>query len=154
MPVIVIGADSTLGHAVVGALEGREGELRAFVTDPAAAARLKDRGVKAALGDVSDASHIAGAALQSFSAVLLPEAALDERERAFASTPDEVIAGWAEAVAEAGVRRVIYVEDHRLEAGAAALAGAVPEVAVVPSEGRGTGEIAADVARLDDAAEI
>ena len=66
MPVIVIGADTPTGHAVVDALLPRRGEVRAFVSDPTEAAALKERGVKVAVGDVSDGSHIGGAATQGF----------------------------------------------------------------------------------------
>lgn len=143
MPVIVIGADTTLGGIVVSALAGREGEVRAFVTDPAAADRLKRLGVKVAVGDVSDGSHIAGAALNCFSAVLDPEAAADARERSFAATSDEVIAAWAEAIAHAGVRRAIWLGDAVPDA----VAEVVPESAAVH---RGA-EAASAVCRIDEA---
>ena len=53
MPVIVIGADTILGDALIDALLTREGEVRAFVTDPDRGLALKGRGVKVATGDVS-----------------------------------------------------------------------------------------------------
>ncbi len=153
MPVLVIGADTELGGAVVEALLPRQGEVRAFVSDVDTGLALKSRGVKVATGDVSDASHVGGAALNTFSAVLVPEAAFDGRERSFAATPDAVFAGWAEGLAEAGVRRAIWIEDERAPGGAAAFA-AVPEVAVVPSADRSLAEVVADVARLDELAEL
>ncbi len=153
MPVLVIGADTDLGQAVVEALLPRQGEVRAFVTDVDAALALKGRGVKVATGDVSDASHVGGAALNTFSAVLVPEAAFDGRERSFAPTPDAVFAGWAEGLVEAGVRRAIWIEDPRAPGAEAAFA-AVPEVAVVPAAGRPAAEVAGEVARLDELAEL
>lgn len=111
VPVIVIGADTPLGERVMAALAGRGGEVRAFVTDPDAAERMRAMGAKVAVGDVSDGSHIAGAALNCFSAVLEPEAARDGRERSFASTPEAVVAAWAAAIADAGVHRAIWLGD-------------------------------------------
>ena len=71
MPVIVVGADTEIGLASIEGLLARQGEVRAFVTDPAVGASLKERRVKVALGDVSDPSHIEAAALHCFSAVLV-----------------------------------------------------------------------------------
>lgn len=134
MPIIVIGADTGPGSKVVDALLTRDGEVRAFVSDPAVAAELKQLGVKAAIGDVSDGSHVGGAALNCFSAVLVPDAAADQRERAFADSPEAVIAAWAEGLAEAGVSRAIWIGDEVPEA----VAAAVPEsVAVPPGKGLG-----------------
>ena len=95
MPVIVIGADTPTGEAVLDALLPRDGEVRAFVTDVAYGTALKDRGVKVAIGDVSDGSHVGGAAMRAFCAIAAVEAAHDERERSFAKTPDAVVAAWA-----------------------------------------------------------
>jgi hypothetical protein len=47
--------------------------------------------------------------MRCFCAVLVVEAALDDRERSFAADAAAVTAGWAEAVRNAGVRRVIWV---------------------------------------------
>ena len=112
MPVIVVGADTSLGEAITHALVGEGGEVRAFVTSLDAAERLKERGVKVAIGDVSDASHIAGAAYQTFCAVLIAEAATDGRERAFAPDRTGVIAAWVEALEEAAPTRAIWVTDE------------------------------------------
>ena len=84
MPVIVVGADTPVGLSIVSALIEPDREVRAFVTDPDVSASLKAQGVKVALGDVSDPSHVGGACLNCFSAVLVTEAARDDRERAFA----------------------------------------------------------------------
>lgn len=110
MPVIVVGADTPLGSAIVEALLEPDREVRAFVSDPAAAATLRRLGVKVALGDVSDPSHIEASCLNCFSAVLVTEAAVDERERAFASDRETILQGWAEAAADAAVQRVLWVD--------------------------------------------
>lgn len=111
MPVIVVGADTGNGRAIVEALVEPDREVRAFVSDIGAAEELRTMGVKVALGDVSDPSHVGGACTRCFTAVLVTEAATDGRERSFADGPDEVLAGWAEAVGDAGVTRVIWVGD-------------------------------------------
>ncbi len=109
MPVIVVGADTEIGSAVVEALVAGGGEARAFVTEIGAAERLKALGAKVAIGDVSDAGHIAGAAYQTFCAILVDEAATDDRERSFAANHDEVIAAWAAALDEAHPQRAIWI---------------------------------------------
>jgi uncharacterized protein YbjT (DUF2867 family) len=152
MPVIVIGADTDLGREVVAALLPRAAEMRAFVTDPAAAATLKERGVKVALGDVSDASHVGAACRNAFCAVLIAAAAGDGRERAFAADPDAVVAAWTDALRDAGVTRAIWV---RREADPAPGAGRGPEEeAVVAASGRAPVEVAAEVADLEAARRI
>jgi len=148
MPVIVVGADTRLGGAILDRLRSRQGEVRAFVSDPAVAERLRsDGGVKVALGDVSDGSHLGGAATGCFSAVLVTEAATDSRKRSFASKPDDVWTQWAGAVRDAEVSRVIWVGDIGPD-----VAGA--EVAAVPTDDRSPTDIADEVARLDEAAHI
>lgn len=144
MPVIVVGADTQLGRPIVDALLEPEREVRAFVTDIEVADDLRRVGVKVALGDVSDPSHIGGACLNCFSAVLITEAARDGRERAFARSPERVIQGWADAVAEAAVSRVIWVG-----VGHVAVPGA--EMAVVDTD---EPDVPGRVAALDDAASL
>lgn len=144
MPVIVVGADTAIGLTIIDALIEPEREVRAFVSDIGVAEDLRRVGVKVALGDVSDPSHIGGACLNCFSAVLVTEAARDNRERAFALSPERVIQGWAEAVADAAVSRVIWVG-----AGHVAVSGA--EMAVVSSD---EPDVAGRVAELDDAASL
>ncbi len=144
MPVIVVGADTPTGAAILDALLEPDREVRAFVSDAATAEALRVRGVKVALGDVSDASHVAGACTRCFSAVLVTEAATDGRERSFARTREAVLDAWAEAVADAGVRRVIWVGEGAREVKA-------PESAVVPSTDP---DIPGRVAALDDAASL
>lgn len=149
MPVIVVGADTPTGQAVAAELLARRGEVRVFVTDPEVGLALRERGAKVAIGDVSDASHVGGAALNAFSAVLVATAARDARERSFACTPEAVLAAWVEGLQTAGVRRAIWVG---VEA-EPELQEATPEAAFVPAD-RPAADVAADVARLDEAAEI
>jgi uncharacterized protein YbjT (DUF2867 family) len=140
MPVIVVGADTPVGKAIINALIEPDREVRAFVTDPAAAENLKRRGVKVALGDVSDPSHVEGAATNCFSAVLVAAAADDERERAFASDTRTVLEGWADAVK--GVQRAIWVTADQPPQ------TKTPEKVTVADDAE-LGEIAARVAELD-----
>lgn len=110
MPIIVIGADTPYGQTICATLaQEQDREVRAFVSNPYAADELKSLGVKVALGDLSDASHVEAACTNCFSVVLITEAATDDRERAFATTREEVLAGWAEAVTDSAVTRVIWV---------------------------------------------
>ena len=111
MPVIVVGADTTQGRAVVEGLIAPGREVRAFVSDIGAATELRQAGVKVALGDVSDDSHVEGAAMNCFTAVLITEAARDDRERSFATSEEQVLRGWASATSASGVTRVIWVHD-------------------------------------------
>lgn len=112
MPVIVVGADTEQGRAITERLHRPEREVRAFVSDEKTATELKGLGVKVALGDVSDESHVEAASLRCFSAILIATAAEDGRERAFAETIEEVLEGWARAVSGSRVHRVIWVSGH------------------------------------------
>ena len=145
MPLIVVGADTRHGEAILRRLEGLDREVRAFVTDEGKGLELRDRGFKVATGDVSDQSHVEAASSQCFSAVLIAEAASDSRERAFASSAEGVLDGWAKAMSASRVNRVIWVADGEPpEAN-------VTEVAVVdPSDP----ELVAKVVELDDAHSI
>ena len=151
MPVVVIGADTPLGAATMDALLPRAGEVRAFVTSPEAAAELRSRGVKVALGDVSDGSHIGGAALNAYCAILIAEAAADDRERSFADTPHDVVSGWIDGLNDAAITRAIFVT---ADPGMTALAGLLAELAVVTTGGKSTAEVVAEVSRLEDAVEL
>lgn len=144
MPVIVVGADTRLGLRIIDALHEPDREIRAFVSDAETAAALKERGVKVAFGDVSDATHVSAACTNCFSAVLVTEAAADGRERAFAAEPGKVLDGWAAAVAEASVTRVIWVGDDSRP---------VPE-AETAQVGSDVDDIPARVVALDDAASL
>jgi len=150
MPVIVVGADTPVGEAIVDALLPRDGEVRAFVTSPDAGAALRARGVKVAIGDVSDGSHVGGAALNAFCAVLVEEAAADSRERSFAADRDDVVAAWVEGLNDAAISRAIYVGSGAGDGGFALKA----EWAIVDPAGAGPAEVAQEVARLEDAAEL
>ncbi len=114
MPVIVVGADTSDGQAILEGLQKPEREVRAFVSDERVGAQLKKNGFKVALGDVSDESHVETASTRCFSAILIAEAAMDDRERSFAATVEEVLDGWARAVVNSEVTRVIWVSraDH------------------------------------------
>jgi len=111
VPVIVVGADTTAGQAILDGLAEPDREIRAFVSDESVCAQLKRSGFKVALGDVSDESHVETASTRCFSAILIAEAAMDDRERSFARTVDDVLRGWARAVANSEVTRVIWVSN-------------------------------------------
>lgn len=151
MPVIVVGADTPHGPAIIEALLAREGQVRAFVTDEDAADRLRGLGVHVATGDVSDASHVEGASIQCFSAVLVTTAAVDDRERAFATRDVDALRGWADAIRSSAVRRAIWVLDEAHRDWDPP--GGTPERAILrlPDDLEGLAEA---VARLDDAAEL
>lgn len=143
MPVIVVGADTPTGTRIVDAMLDPAREIRVFVSDPDEGLRLRERGVKVALGDISDDSHLEAAATQCFSAVLITEAARDERERSFARDEAALLKSWASAVA--GVRRVIWVHDGEPPT------TVVPEVAVVTPDDP---DLVEKVLSLDNAREI
>ncbi len=147
MPVIVVGADTPVGLSIISALIEPDREVRAFVTDVDVSLALKAQGVKVALGDVSDPSHVGGACLNCFSAVFVTEAAGDDRERAFARDRRTVLEGWTEAAREADVTRVIWVDSL----GDLPSTG-IRETAVVSP--REVDDVAAEVVRLDDAATL
>jgi nucleoside-diphosphate-sugar epimerase len=142
MPVIVVGADTPTGRAVVEELVAPGREVRGFVSDPDAGAELRELGVKVALGDVSDDSHIQGACMNCFTAVLITDAASDQRERSFATSEVQVLEGWAAAAAASGVTRVIWVHN-----------GEPPPVRVreVRTVSPDHPDLVAEVAALDDA---
>jgi putative NADH-flavin reductase len=150
MPVIVIGADTPAGDAIVDVLAGTAAEVRAFVTDPAAVDGLRARGAKVATGDVSDASHVEAAALRCFCAVVVAEAASDGRDRAFATEPAAVQQGWLGAIRNSGLTRIIWVDDPSHPVDPEALAAAAPEtVALAPGS-----DLAQRVATLENAATL
>lgn len=150
MPVIVVGADTRIGRAAIDALLPAAGELRAFVTSEDEAGALKQRGVKVAIGDISDGSHVGGAALNAFCAVLSSEAAVDDRERSFADTPDAVVEAWIEGLADAGVTRVIWVDHPSITLDVEErLSRAVQEARTVAAGGREPESVAAEIARWE-----
>ena len=150
MPVIVIGADTPSGEAIVAVLVARGGEVRAFVTNPAVGSSFKGRGVKVAVGDLSDGSHVGAAAFNSFTAVLTEDAASDGRQYDFAVDTAGVLAGWATALREAGITRAIWVGDPP----PSLVVGSAPEVKVVSRANRSELEVAGEVADLNDRKEL
>lgn len=151
MPVIIVGADTPLGAATIDTLLPRPSEVRAFVTSPEVAVELRSRGVKVALGDISDGSHLGGAALNAFCAVLISQAATDERERHFAADREAVLAAWVDGLIDAGIKRVILVDD---EPATTQFAGLEAEFAQVRIAGRDAGKVAQEIATLEDAIKL
>ncbi len=90
MPVIVVGADTPRGPAVVDALLERAIEVRAFITDPDSSPPLRKAGAKVATGDISDGSHIEAAAMGCFCAVVLAGAALDRKSTRLNSSHTDI----------------------------------------------------------------
>ncbi|MCP3973723.1 MAG: hypothetical protein GY720_04440 [bacterium] len=151
MPVIIVGADTPLGAATVDALLPRPSEVHAFVTSPDFAIELRSRGVKVALGDISDGSHLGGAALNAFCAVLIGQAATDERERSFATDRDGVLAAWADGLVDAGVKRIILVDDYPPPE---QMTTAQAQFAQVLTTEREPAEVAQEITALEDAAQL
>jgi nucleoside-diphosphate-sugar epimerase len=150
MPVIVIGADTETGAAIVAALVDQSAELRVFVSDPTSLVDLPGP-VRVAVGDVSDGSHIGAAAHDAFCAVVIEEAAGDDRPRAFANDPAAVLAQWADGLSDAGVHRCIWVGSPRT---AARFRRIAPELAVVNPRGRTLKDVGAEVAAIDEAGRL
>jgi uncharacterized protein YbjT (DUF2867 family) len=150
MPVIVVGADTPIGEAIVTALVSRGGEIRAFVSDSTRAAALRALGVKVAVGDLSDGSHLTAAAHNAFTTVLVEAAMLDGRPLDFAADTDAVLAAWGSALRGSEVQRAIWVGGPL----SSHVVGCAPEVAVVASNDRPDQEIAREVADLNDRARI
>ncbi|MGD2100882.1 MAG: NAD-binding protein [Acidimicrobiia bacterium] len=145
MPLIVVGADTRAGRAILEPHDPRRREVRVFVTDESVGNELRSRGFKVAVGDVSDESHVEAASTRCFSAVLIAQAATDSRERSFAVGSDQVLNGWASAVANSKVKRVIWVTgDEPPETD-------VAEVAVVSPD---SPDLAKEVTDLDDIASL
>lgn len=136
---------------IAGALAEGGGEVRAFVTSPDAAQELRELGIKVAVGDVSDASHIEGAAHQAHSAVILAEAGRDDRERSFAKSFEALVDAWAEGLQKAGVRRIIWVGPEREPPSPIATAA---REAVSTGDTAVPEQAAAEVVRLDGLARL
>lgn len=146
MPVIVVGADHPLGEVIARRLAAPDREVRAFISSPDSHGPLRSLGIKVAIGDLSDESHVEAAASSCFTAVFVEPALGDGRELAFAA-PEAAARGWAQAAAGAGVQRVIWVGS-----GAPPITGA--EMAAVTVANRPPDEIAEEVAMLDDLAHL
>ena len=149
MPVIVVGADTEVGRAVATALSGNVAELRAFVTDVSEAPSLKASGIKVAVGDVSDDSHVSGAAYRTFCAILVAEAAVDARERSFASDSQDVVVAWGRALDQAGTTRAIWIGSGTLDP--TPVRDAVEEFAFVDPSGRSQSDTVTEVVELENA---
>ena len=145
MPVIVVGADTSAGEEIVTSLASNAGEVRAFITDPDRAGALRKQGCKVAIGDVSDASHIQIAGFECFTAVLVTEAASDDRERSFAPDPGAVAGAWMEAIRDAGIHRLIWIGSGPLPEPPDEQV--CPEVAALQADRPG---LAQEVARLNE----
>lgn len=148
MPVIVIGADTEAGRAIVPALQPSSGEIRLFVTDEAVGEdyRLLH---KVAVGDVSDGSHVGGAAIGTFCAVVVASAAHDDRERHFAPTPGAVFAQWADGLKDAAVGRIIVVGRPDEIPNPDPLAATGAQYIMVETTGRDLTDMAAQVAAAE-----
>ena len=146
MPVIVVGADHPLGETIARKLAAPDREVRAFISSASSHGPLRSLGIKVAIGDLSDESHVEAAATSCFTIVFVESALGDGRELAFAA-PEAAARGWTNAAKGAGVKRVIWV-------GESAPPLEVPEVAVVALDDRSPDEIADEVALLDDLAEL
>lgn len=142
MPVMVVGADTDRGRSIVDRLVDPDREIRAFVTDLDVAEELKSAGVKVAVGDVSDESHLTGAFLNCFSVVFVDDASRDGRLRSFAPDAETTRRAWASAAVQAGVERVIWVIDEPPPP-----VGGVESAIAHP----GSDDLADEVFRLDDA---
>ena len=149
MPVIIVGADTPIGTEIVAKLVESAGEVRTFITDPAFADAFTAQHCKVAIGDVSDPSHIEIAGFEAFTAVLITEAALDSRERAFSTSPESTAAAWIGAVTDARIQRVIWIGTHPLHEPPGG--GRIPELAVLNSSDP---DIAVEVGRLNELAEL
>ena len=153
MPVIVIGADTPHGADIVAALRPASGELRVFVTDPDASETYRNA-TKVAVGDVSDGSHVGGAAIGAFCAVAIVAAASDERERHFAANVAAVLAQWADGLRDAAVGRVIAVATAEDIPEPNPLIAVADEYGFVEISGKDATAVAAEVARLESAATL
>jgi putative NADH-flavin reductase len=151
MPVIVVGADTETGASIIDALLPRRGEVRAFVSDIPVGLALKERSVKVAIGDISDGSHVGGAALNAFCAVVVAEAAIDDRERSFAADAEAVVAAWVEGLADAKVPRIIVIEYPGVPS--ASLATVATEYAVIDGT-QAPADVAHQTQQLEAAASI
>ena len=146
MPVIVVGADHPLGEVIARKLAAPDREVRAFISSVNTHGLLRSLGIKVAIGDLSDESHVEAAATSCFTAVFVEPALGDGRDLAFAE-PEAAAQGWAKAAAGARVQRVIWV-------GGGAPPLTAPEMAAVAVDDRSPEEIADEVALLDDLAQL
>lgn len=143
---MVVGADHPLGEAIARKLAAPDREVRAFISSVNSHGPLRSLGIKVAIGDLSDESHVEAAATSCFTVVFVEPALGDGRDLAFAA-PEGAALGWAKAATGAKVKRVIWVG-----AGPPPVKG--PEMAAVAIDNRTPEEIAEEVAFLDDLAQL
>jgi uncharacterized protein YbjT (DUF2867 family) len=108
MPVLVTGAESWLGAAVIEQLRATGGELRAYLDATVAtdddAARLRAEGCKVALGELDDEGHLEAACEQVHTVAHCWTGPLHDPDEQV-----EVAATLGSALLGAGVRRLIWV---------------------------------------------
>jgi hypothetical protein len=85
-----------------------------------------------------------------FSAVVVPEAAWDDRPRSFADSPEATISIWASALDNAPVSRLILLDDDRLPGAPEGFADVTAAIVAIPTAGRTPVDVAVEVARIDD----
>lgn len=146
MPVLVVGADHPLGEVIARKLAAPDREVRAFISSVDSHGALRSLGIKVAIGDLSDESHVEAAASSCFTVVFVEPALGDGRDLAFAA-PEAAAQGWANAAAGAGVKRVIWV-------GRGVPPVKAPEMAAVSVDDRSPEAVAEEVAFLDDLARL
>ena len=153
MPVVVIGADTPVGAAIVAALRPASGEIRVFVTDPDTGDAYRNA-TKVAVGDLSDGSHVGGAAMGAFCAIAIIAAASDTRERHFAGDPPAVLAQWADGLSDPGVSRVIAVGRAADSPEPNPLERITHQYRFVDTADRDVADVAAEIAALEAAASL
>lgn len=150
MPVLVIGADTEIGREIVPALRATAAELRIFGSDPDAVAPYREF-AKVAVGDISDGTHVGGAATGAFCAVVIAAAAYDDRERHFAADAAALFAQWADGLADAEVSRVIVIADPARVPDPDPLRAASPDYHLVPTTDRSPAAVVREVIALEAA---
>jgi len=150
IPVLVIGADTDLGRALVPALRSDAAELRVFCSDPAAAEPYRGF-AKIAVGDISDGTHVGGAATGAYCAVVIAAAAHDARERAFATDTESLFGQWAGGLAEAEVHRIIVVGERHLVPDPDPLSAACSDYHTVDTADRAIASVVDEIVSLEAA---
>jgi len=133
VPVVVTGADSVLGTAVVTALLAEYVEVRATVTDRSAVRALVDRGVRTAVSDLLDAERL-GAICEGAHTVI----------HLYGPHPVETLDLVLDAVPDTGVRRVVTVGPPDAPAGQPGGVALVVVPVTVPQEALVTALVDAD----------
>ena len=81
-------------------------------------------------------------------------AAYDDRERHFAATPAEVLAQWADGLADADISRIIVVGPAEQIPDPVRLDGIGAEYTVIDTTGKNLELVAAEVAAAEDASAL